>query len=176
MIGLAVALAGRLSVDRTTDAFISGAQTLVGTALVIGLARGILVIARDGRIIDTILHALAGLVEGFHPVFSAQMMFIVQTFLNFFVPSGSGQAALTMPIMAPLADRVGVARQTAVLAFQFGDGFSNLIIPTSGVLMGALSLAGVPWDKWARWVLPLELLFLVVGLLLLVPAVLTGWQ
>ncbi len=176
LIGLTVALAGRLSVDRTTDAFISGAQALVGTALVIGLARGILVIARDGRIIDTILHALSGLVEGFHPVFSAQMMFIVQTFLNFFVPSGSGQAALTMPIMAPLADLVGVARQTAVLAFQFGDGFSNLIIPTSGVLMGALSLAGVPWDKWARWVLPLELLFLVVGLLLLVPAVLTGWQ
>ena len=176
LIGLAVALAGRLSVDRTTDAFVSGAQALVGTALVIGLARGILVIARDGRIIDTILHALSGLVEGFHPVFSAQMMFIVQTFLNFFVPSGSGQAALTMPIMAPLADLVGVARQTAVLAFQFGDGFSNLIIPTSGVLMGALSLAGVPWDKWARWVLPLELMFLMVGLLLLVPAVLTGWH
>ncbi len=176
LIGFAVAVAGRLNVNRTTDAFVSGAQTLVGTALVIALARSILVIAQDGHIIDTILHALSGLVEGFHPVFSAQMMFIVQTFLNFFVPSGSGQAALTMPIMAPLADLVGVARQTAVLAFQFGDGFSNLIIPTSGVLMGALSLAGIPWEKWVRWIWPLELLLLVMGLALLVPAVLSGWQ
>ena len=103
-------------------------------------------------------------------------MFVLQTVLNFFVPSGSGQAALTMPIMAPLADLVGITRQTAVLAFQFGDGFSNLIIPTSGVCMGVLSLAGISWDKWVRWIIKLELLFLIIGFLLLIPPVLMGWN
>ena len=176
LIGILAAVVSKLSVDDTTHAFIDGAQTLVGTALVIALARAILVIAEDGQIIATILHFLAGTVEDFHPVVSAQFMFVLQTVLNFFVPSGSGQAALTMPIMAPLADLVGVTRQTAVLAFQFGDGFSNLIIPTSGVCMGVLSLAGISWDKWVRWIIKLELLFLIVGFLLLIPPVLMGWN
>lgn len=101
---------------------------------------------------------------------------LIQTFINFFVPSGSGQAALTMPVMAPLGDLVGVSRQTAVLAFQFGDGFSNMIIPTSAVLMGVLSLADLPWEKWARWVLPLQLVLFVIGLLLLVPPHWMDWQ
>ncbi|NOX88163.1 MAG: TIGR00366 family protein, partial [Calditrichaeota bacterium] len=91
-------------------------------------------------------------------------------------PSGSGQAALTIPVMAPLADLIGVSRQTAVLAFQFGDGFSNLIIPTSAVTMGVLALAEIPWEKWARWILPLEILFFVLSLLLLIPPFLINWQ
>ena len=169
-------MVGWLSVDETTDSFLSGAKTLVATALVIALARAILVIAENGHIIDTILHGLAGMAGGIPPLVSAQSMFIVQTILNFFVPSGSGQPALTMPIMAPLADLVGVTRQTTVLAFQFGDGFSNLIIPTSGVAMGVLTLARVPWSTWARWIIWLELIFLVVGFALLVPPVLMGWQ
>ena len=103
-------------------------------------------------------------------------MFIIQTGINFFIPSGSGQAALTMPIMAPLGDLVGVTRQTAVLAFQFGDGFSNMIIPTSGVTMGVLSLAEIPWEKWARWILPLEVIFLIAGLILLIPPFLFQWH
>jgi uncharacterized ion transporter superfamily protein YfcC len=99
----------------------------------------------------------------------------VQTAINFFVPSGSGQAALTMPLMAPLADLVGVSRQTAVLAYQMGDGFTNLIIPTSAVLMGALSLAGVPWQRWALWILPLQLALFLLGLVVLAVAVATGF-
>jgi uncharacterized ion transporter superfamily protein YfcC len=102
-------------------------------------------------------------------------MFLAQSLLNFFVPSGSGQAALSMPLMAPLADLVGVTRQTAVLAYQFGDGFSNMIIPTSGVLLGVLGAARISWVVWARWMLPLQLVFLVLGLLLLIPPVLMGW-
>jgi uncharacterized ion transporter superfamily protein YfcC len=102
-------------------------------------------------------------------------MFGAQTVLNFFVPSGSGQAALTMPLMAPLADLVGVTRQTAVLAFQLGDGFTNLIIPTSAVLMGVLTLAKVPWVTWARWVLPFQLLLFAIGAAALAVAVLTGY-
>jgi len=164
-----------LTINETTDSFLKGATDLVATAIIIGLARGILIVARDGMIIDTMLHFLAGIISNLHPIFAAQAMFVAQTFINFFVPSGSGQAALTMPIMAPLSDLVGVSRQTAVLAFQFGDGFSNMIIPTSAVTMGVLTLAKIPWEKWARWILPLELILLIVGFLMLIPPFLMGW-
>lgn len=174
--GMAVAVAGKLKINQVTDAFVEGARDLVGTALIIALARGILVVAQDGKIIDTMLNAMAGVIDELHPVFSAQSMFLVQSFINFFIPSGSGQAALTMPIMAPLSDLVGVGRQTAVLAFQFGDGFSNMIIPTSAVTMGVLSLADIPWEKWARWILPLEIILFITGLILLIPPIIFNWQ
>jgi uncharacterized ion transporter superfamily protein YfcC len=175
-MAIAVGFAGRLKISQFTGAMIEGAQDLIGTGLIIALARSILIIARDGQIIDTILYSLSEVINIMHPVVSAQAMFIMQSVINFFVPSGSGQAALTMPIMAPLSDLVGVSRQTAVLAFQFGDGFSNMIIPTSGVTMGVLTLAGIPWEKWARWILPLEAILFGVGLLLLIPPFLFGWQ
>ncbi|MEM9290281.1 MAG: TIGR00366 family protein [Acidobacteriota bacterium] len=174
-IGLAAALLGRLSAGQTSDAFVAGAKDLTATALVIALAQGILVIASDGRIIDTILHGLAGAIGQVHPIVTAQLMVLVQSAINFVVPSGSGQAALTMPVMAPLADLTGVSRQTAVLAFQFGDGFSNLIIPTSAVTMGVLTLAKVEWAAWARWLAPLFAIFLLLALLLMIPPFFIGW-
>jgi len=174
--GILVGIVGGLSANEITESFIKGAKDLVGTALIIGLARGILILSQDGKIIDSILYALSSPISSFHPVVSSQAMFLVQTLINFFVPSGSGQAVLTMPIMAPLSDLVGVSRQIAVLAFQFGDGFSNMIIPTSAVTMGVLSLAEIPWEKWARWLFPLEIIFLLVGLMLLIPPFLISWQ
>lgn len=173
--GIIVGIAGGLKADEITGAFLQGAKDLIGTALIIALARGILVIATDGRIIDTILYALSSSIDSFHPVVSSQAMFVIQSLLNFFVPSGSGQAALTMPIMAPLGDLVGVTRQTAVLAFQFGDGFSNMIIPTSAITMGVLTLAEIPWEKWARWMLPLQIIFVILALLLLIPPYFMNW-
>ena len=125
---------------------------------------------------DTILHHVSRTVGGFSPYVSVQFMLAFQTAINFLVPSGSGQAALTMPIMAPLADMVGLTRQTAVLAFQFGDGFTNTIIPTSAVTMAALGIGGVPWDRWARWILPLTILYYLLGALSLIPPVMVGWQ
>ncbi|MFO7446052.1 MAG: AbgT family transporter, partial [Ignavibacteriaceae bacterium] len=172
--GIAVGFAGKLKVNEITESFIQGAKDLAATAFIIALARGILIISQDGKIIDTILYYLSGSISGLHPVLSSQAMFIMQTMINFFVPSGSGQAVLTMPVMAPLSDLIGVSRQTAVLAFQFGDGFSNLIIPTSAVTMGILTLAEIPWEKWARWILPLEIIFLIAGLLLLIPPYFLG--
>ena len=112
----------------------------------------ILVVAEEGLIIDTILVSLAGLVEGAHPAVSANVMFAVQSTLNVLVPSGSGQAALTMPVMAPLADLVGVSRQTAVLAFQLGDGLTNIIVPASAALMGCLAAARLDWAVWVRFI------------------------
>lgn len=174
-LGLVMGAIGGLGGNGTARAFLDGARDLVATALIIGLARGILIVMQDGQIIDTILYALSSALEGLGATVAAMAMFGAQTVLNFFVPSGSGQAALTMPLMAPLADLVGVTRQTAVLAYQMGDGFTNLIIPTGPILMGALSLAEVPWTQWARWMLPLQISLFVLGLLALAVAVQIGF-
>lgn len=175
VMGILVGIIGGLKSDTLIKSFIDGAKDLVGTAFIIALARATLVISRDGQIIDTILYGLAPFIESSSPVFASQKMFIVQAIINFFVHSGSGQAALTMPIMAPLADLASVSRQTAILAFQFGE-YTNIIIPTSAVTMGALSMARVPWDKWAKWVLPLMILFFILGFILLIPPNLMGWN
>jgi len=175
LTGIIVGIVGKLSMKEFTDAFVSGARDMVGTALIIVLARGILIIAEDGRIIDTMLFGLANSIKNLHPIISSQAMFVIHSIINFFVPSGSAKAALTMPIMIPLADIVGVTRQTAVLAFQFGDGFSNMIVPTSAITMGVLTLSGISWEKWARWIIPLEIIFLIVGFILLIPPFIMGW-
>lgn len=173
-IGLAIvsAIFFRLRASDTVDAFISGAKDMVMAGIVIGLAKGLLVIATDGKIIGTMLYYLSGVAENLNKVFAVQFMFIFQGILNFFVPSGSGQAALTMPIMAPLSDLLGVTRQTAVLCFQLGDGIFNMIIPTSGVTMGVLSIAKIPYNKWAKWLFPFILILTILSLLLLIPPVL----
>ncbi len=174
VMGIAVGLIGRLKADDIVKYFIEGSKDLVGTAFIVALARATLIIAREGHIIDTVLYSLTPLVQSSSPIFASQKMFLIQAVINFFVHSGSGQAALTMPIMAPLADLVGVSRQTSILAFQFGE-FTNIIIPTSAVTMGALSMAKVPWERWAKWVLPLQLILLVLGLLLLIPPYFLNW-
>jgi uncharacterized ion transporter superfamily protein YfcC len=128
-----------------------------------------LIIATDGKIIDTMLHSMAEASSGVSATLTAQIMFLVQGGLNFFVPSGSGQAALTMPLMAPLSDLVGVSRQTAVLAFQLGDGIFNMIIPTSGVTMGVLSIAKIPYQIWFKWLWPFIVILMLLSVLLLIP-------
>ncbi len=175
IMGIAVGIIGGLKSDEIITGFIEGAKDLVGTAIIVALARATLVISRDGQIIDTILYGLSPYIESSSSIFASQKMFIVQAVINFFVHSGSGQAALTMPIMAPLADLAGVTRQTAILAFQFGE-YTNIIIPTSAVTMGALSMARVPWERWAKWVLPLQIILMLLGLILLIPPNLMGWQ
>jgi uncharacterized ion transporter superfamily protein YfcC len=168
-LGIISGILGRLTADELTDAFKAGARDMIGVAFIIGIARGLLVVANDGKVMDTILHGLASLISGLHPIFAAQVMFLTHGVINFFVHSGSGQAALTMPIMAPLADVVGISRQTAVLAFQFGDGWINPILPTSGVTMGVLGLAGISWEKWFKWMIPVQIYFFIIALLLLIP-------
>lgn len=168
-------VSGNLSANEIAESFVNGTKDMMTAVLVIAFARGILIVASDGQIIDTMLYSLSRQITRFHPVFAGQAMLVVQTLINFFIPSGSGQAALTMPIMAPLSDLLGVTRQTAVLAFQFGDGFTNMIIPTSGVTMAVLGMGKIPWDRWAKWLLPLEIIFFIVGMLLLIPPILIKW-
>lgn len=174
-MAIVVGLVGRLGADSWVAAFMQGAKDLAPTALVIAIARATMIIARDAHIIDTMLHGLMPLVQSSHPVFAAQKMYLIQSVINFFIHSGTGQAALTMPIMAPLADLVGVSRQTAILAFQLGE-LSTPMIPTSGITVGVLALARVPWLTWAKWMIPLQLIYLVLALLLLVPPCLMGWS
>jgi len=174
VMAIAVGVVARLSADEFMAAFLHGARDLVGTALVIALAKGTVILLREGRIIDTLLNSLAPLVESHTPVLAAQKMFVIQSVINFFIHSGTGQAALTMPIMAPLADLVGITRQTAVLAFQFGE-LTTPIIPTSGITVGVLALSGVPYGRWVKWMLPLMAAFVVMALALLAIPALTQW-
>ncbi|MGF0472358.1 YfcC family protein [Lysinibacillus fusiformis] len=160
----------KIGPNKMAEGFITGARDMVEGALIIGFAQTILVITTNGGLIDTILHFVSNAVSVLPASINAVGMFLLQLCLNFLVPSGSGQAALTMPIMTPLADLIGVTRQTAVLAFQFGDGISNMVIPTSGVLLAGLAIAGIPFSKWVRWVFPYFLIQTSLAIILLVIA------
>lgn len=170
LFGIIIGVVGKLSPNKMADSFIDGAKELIGGALIIGFAQAILVVIQDGKLIDSVLFYASTLLSQLSPFLNAIGMFFLQLFLNFLVPSGSGQAALTMPIMAPLADLVGVTRQTAVLAFQLGDGISNAIFPTSGTLLAGLAVAGIPYTKWVKWVLPLIFIQIVIAILFLIIA------
>jgi uncharacterized ion transporter superfamily protein YfcC len=154
--------------------FVAGARDFVGVAFVIACGRAILIVAQDGKILDTLLFYASNFISMFPRIVAAQRMFLTQSVINFFVHSGTAQAALTMPIMAPLSDLVHITRQTTVFAYQLCE-FVNPILPTSAVTMGVLGLARIPWDKWARWFLPLMLILMALSLLLLIPPVLMNW-
>lgn len=170
-MGLIIAIFSGLPSNTSVGAFIEGARDMMTAALVVGLTRGMLIIATEGNIIDTILHGIAGIAGNMPKVISVQLMFVFQIVMNFFVPSGSGQAALTMPLMAPLSDLIGITRQTAVLAYQLGDGLFTNIYPTSGVTMGILAIGKIPYDKWLKFMYPLSIAFFIIACLLLIPPV-----
>jgi uncharacterized ion transporter superfamily protein YfcC len=176
-LGLAALLAaiGRISPNRAAVTFGAGAAELTMTALLIGFARAIQVVLDEGGVIDTIVHGLSVPLESLGPSLAAVGMLIVQALTNFFIPSGSGQAYVTMPIMAPLADVVGVSRQVAVLAYQFGDGFTNILVPTNPVIIGILAIANVPYDRWLKFVLPFLLKVYAAAAGALVVAVWIGY-
>lgn len=171
-LGVLAAIVAGIKASEASKAFVEGARGMLMAALIIALSKGLLVVATDGKIIDTMLNGIANATGDLPAFVSAQMMFLFQGVLNFFIPSGSGQAALTMPIMAPLSDILGITRQTAVLCFQMGDGIFNMIIPTSGVTMGVLSIAQIPYQKWFRWVLPFTIILVILVFLLLIPPIL----
>ena len=175
LIGFCAVAIIRMPVNEATKAFIKGMEDMVVAALVVGFARGVQVVLQDGQILDTIIHSAANQLQNFHQFIAAGGMLIFQTTLNFFIPSGSGQAAVTMPIMAPLSDLIGITRQTAVFAFTCGDGFANLIIPTSGILMAVLAIAKVPFTSWLRFVLPLFIILFILSLLFLIIAVIINY-
>ena len=157
------------SADNIAKEFIAGAKDIFSAALIIGFAAGIIVILKNGEVIDKMLGSMASALENTGRVGALGTMYGIQTFINLFIPSASAKAAITMPIMAPFSDMINVSRQATVLAFQFGDGFTNMITPCSGVLMAVLSVARIPYEKWVKWIWKFILFLIVAGFLLLLP-------
>lgn len=175
IIGIGSGILAGMNYNNLTLTFLEGCKNLVYGALIIGVARAILIVMENALILDTLVYALSIPLEGLTPVFAALGMFVANGAINFLVPSGSGQAMIVMPILSPLADMIGITRQVAVQAYQFGDGFTNSIFPTSGPLMASLAVAGVPWIKWAKWMLPLLLIWTVIAVAMLTVGVLINW-
>ena len=175
-MGILAGIVAGMDPNRLASTFLAGCRDIAGAALIVGFAGGILHILESGNIMDTLLHGMGTVTSKLPGLISAWAMYGVQLLLNFFIPSGSTKAALTMPLMAPLADLSGITRQTAVLAYQLGDGFTNMIIPTSGVTVGTLAMARIPYEKWFRWNLPMQVMFVLMSLVILVWPVLTTWR
>jgi uncharacterized ion transporter superfamily protein YfcC len=161
--------------DESMTALVKGLEIMIIPALVVGVARGISVVLQESMIIDTILHHSSALLMTMPKIVAGEGMLFFQSMLNFFIPSASGQALVSMPLMTPMADILGISRQTAVLAYILGDGLSNLIIPTNGVLMAMLGIAGVPFEKWFKFVLPLFLVSMIVATLFIMGAIMIGY-
>lgn len=166
-MGIGAAVLGGVGGNAAAKAFVGGAKDMVAAAILIGLSKSVLIVMQEGKIVDTVLFHLSNAVSGLPAVASAQVMLAVQFSINFFVPSGSGQAALTMPVMTPLADLLQIPRQSAVLAYQLGDGLCNFIIPTSGVTMGVLGIAGIPFSIWLRWIARMLATLVMAGMVFL---------
>ncbi len=162
------------SPNKWCEEFIDSAKTVVWGCILTGVAKGIVVVMKDAMIMDTVIFHLSNLLRNAPSGISAQLMLIVQTLINFVIPSGSGQAVATMPIMSQLADLIGVSRQTAVLAFQFGDGLSNIFWPTADIVI-ICGLGGIKLEKWYKWFTPLFLMLLAAQMIMLEIAVLIGY-
>ena len=171
-MGIVSGVIARFRADRIVEELMAGAKDILSAALVVGFASGIIVILEDGKAIDSLLAALQRGLEGAGPLASLSGMYGIQALINFVIPSATAKAAATIPIMAPFSDLVGVSRQAMVLAFQFGDGFTNMITPTSGVLVAALAMARIPYTEWVRHAWKWVLVLLVLGFLLLAPTAL----
>ena len=172
VMGIVAGMIAGFDSGRIADELIAGARDILSAALVVGFASGIIVILQDGKVVDSILHAMQDGLDGQGPLASLSAMYGIQAVINFLIPSASAKAAITIPIMAPFADMVGVSRQAMVLAFQFGDGFTNMLTPTSGVLMAALAMARIPYAQWVKWVWKGVLVLLGLGFVLLLATVL----
>jgi uncharacterized ion transporter superfamily protein YfcC len=172
LFSVIIGLIGRLSEGELTDAFVEGARDLLGVALIIGIARGITVVMNNGGITDTVLHWAEIAVDGVGEVGFSVVVFLLFLPLSFLIPSSSGLATVSMPIMSPLADFVGVPAELVVTAFQSASGLMNLFIPTSAVVMGGLAIARVPYGTYLRWVWPLLAMLGVLVVVVLAAAAL----
>ncbi|XKE44826.1 AbgT family transporter [Halomonas organivorans] len=175
IMGVTVGLIAGLTTEDICEGFNKGFRDVLVGAMIAGVARGVAVVLEDGQIMDTLVFGLGNLVGELPTLLSAIGMYFAQLGFNFVVPSGSGQALVTMPIMGPLADLIGVTRQTAVLAYQLGDGIGNILYPTSGYFMATLALAGVPWQKWVKFFFPLFCTWVLISLCFLMFAQATQW-
>lgn len=181
VVGAIAVLGRRMRVNDVADGFKQGAAELLPAAMIVGMAKGMLLLLGGGEpqtpsVLNTLLYYSAQALQDLPVYLSAWLMLIVQSVINFFVSSGSGQAALTMPLIAPLSDLIGLSRQTAVLAFQLGDGLTNCIIPTSAALIGCLGAVRLDWTVWLRFVWRLQLCLFGLASLFMLLAVAIQYQ
>jgi uncharacterized ion transporter superfamily protein YfcC len=176
LMGIVAVIAARLPLDEAAKAFVKGMEEMVVAALVVGFARGIAVVLSDGQIIDSVVHGAAMVLQTVPKYIAVVGMLFYESTLNLLIPSGSGQAAVSMPLMAPLSDILGITRQTAVFAFTCGDGLSNMVIPTSGILMAMLGLARIPYGRWLRFMIPLFFQLLLLAIVFLMIAVFINYR
>ena len=167
-MGIGVGLISGLNINELCVKFLDGCRGIIMGALVLGLARGISVIMTEGNILDTIVYGLSRMIGSLPSTITIIGVFIAVTILNFFIYSGSGKAVLIVPIISPLADTLGITQQTAVLAYQFGDGLSNTIYPTHASYMATLAIADLPWQKWMKFQLPLFGIWFVLACIFLI--------
>ncbi len=163
IMGLLSGIICKLSPNDICDAFLDGCKGMMLPCLAVAMCKGATILLDNAKVMDTIIFHLAGILDVFPSSAIAFGMFIIQDVFNIMVPSSSGQAAISMPIMAPLADIVGLTRQTSVFAFTLGDAFTNCISPASGATMSYLAMANVPYKKWFRFVLPLVGIWWIVA-------------
>ncbi|AST90923.1 MULTISPECIES: YfcC family protein [Sutcliffiella] len=175
MIAAGTAILSKMGANKMVSEFMNGAKAVVYGALIIGMARSIVVILENGMVLDTVVHGMAIMLEPFSSTMGAIAMLIGNGLFNLIVSSGSGQAAIVMPIMTPLADIMDIPRQVVVQAYTMGDGFTNIITPLSGVLMANLAIAGIPWTKWIKFAIPLVLIWYVIGIIFIVIAMMINW-
>jgi uncharacterized ion transporter superfamily protein YfcC len=175
-MGIVAGLVAGLGVEGTVQGFLRGFRELAFAAMMIGFARAIFVVLQDGRIIDTIVRGAVAPVEKLPVTLSALAMIVAHALIHFPVPSTSGQAVLTMPVLVPASDLLGLSRQVTVLAYQYGAGVTELVAPTNGALVAVLVAAGVRFDRWLRFAAPLLALLLALGALAVVVAIAIGLQ
>ena len=171
VMGIVAGIIGKFSANRIAEEFVAGARDILSAALIVGLASGIIVILQNGHVADSILHSLETSLGESGKTVSLTAMYGIQTLINLLIPSATAKAAVTIPIMAPFCDLIHLSRQSMVLAFQFGDGFTNMVTPTSGVLMAALGMARVQYGKWVKWVWKYVLALILAGFVLLLPTI-----
>jgi uncharacterized ion transporter superfamily protein YfcC len=174
-MGIIAGLVGGLGVSGTAAAFAEGFASMASAAMLIGTARAISVVLEQGRVIDTLVSSLVAPLESLPSYASALGMMVLHVFVHVPVPSVSGQAALTMPVLVPVGDLVGITRQAVVLAYQYGAGLTDIVTPTNGGMMAVLAAAGVPFEKWIRFALPIFCILLALGALAVITAIAIGF-
>ena len=175
VVSLVIGLVNGWGANGTAKAFIKGCSDLVPAAFIVGFANAIMIMLNQGLILDTIVNALASPINRFGPVVGANFMLFVNTLISLLISSGSGQATTVMPIMVPVADLTGITRQVAVQTFQFGDGFTNCIVPTVGTLMGGLAFAGLGYGKYLKKVMPLIIIQIALAHVAITVLQMIGW-
>src|SRR5262249_18766843 len=174
-MGVMCGLIGGLGFEGTARAFVTGFGAMAFAGMIIGFARAIFVVLEQGHVIDTVVHALTTPLQALPVAVCALAMVVLHAALHFPVPSVSGQAVLTMPVLVPMSDLIGLSRQVTVLAYQLGAGLTELLTPTNGALMAVITAAGVRYEDWLSFVTPLYAGLLVLGAIAIVVGIAVGF-